>query len=177
MLASAEKGAGGNIEIRAKSLFGIAEGPLSDITNDINASSQFGLDGRVSIVTPDNNSLQSDIQLPNNPIKSEQIVPQACQNTSLARKLSGLTIKGKGGIPPTTNEPFVSDAILLEEQVIPSLAQFQYQDIEPIKTSTGDIYPARGIIKTEDGKIILTPYITQNNNIRTPHNSDNCNSF
>ena len=47
-------------------------------------------------------------------------------------------------------------------------------NIQPIKTSRGDIYPARGIIKTEDGKIILTRYPTDNINTRTPHKSANC---
>ena len=46
--------------------------------------------------------------------------------------------------------------------------------IKPIKTSMGDIYPARGIIKTEDGEIILTVYPTDNIDTRTPHNSANC---
>ncbi len=46
--------------------------------------------------------------------------------------------------------------------------------IKPIKTSMGDIYPARGIIKTEDGEIILTVYPTDNISPRTPHNSANC---
>ena len=38
----------------------------------------------------------------------------------------------------------------------------------------GDIYPARGIIKTEDGQIILTVYPTDNINTRTPQISPNC---
>ena len=41
-------------------------------------------------------------------------------------------------------------------------------------TSRGDIYPARGMIKTEDGKIILTRYPTDNIDTRTPHKSANC---
>ncbi len=38
----------------------------------------------------------------------------------------------------------------------------------------GNIYPARGIIKTEDGKIILATYPTDNINTRTPDKSANC---
>ncbi len=48
-------------------------------------------------------------------------------------------------------------------------------DIKPIKTDRGDIYPARGVIKTEDGRIILTTYPTENIYTRTPHKSANCN--
>ena len=35
----------------------------------------------------------------------------------------------------------------------------------------GDIFPARGIIKTEDGQVILTAYPTDNIHTRIPHNS------
>ena len=48
------------------------------------------------------------------------------------------------------------------------------KDLKPIKTSIGDIYPARGIIKTKDGKIILTSYPTDNTNTRTTHTKLNC---
>ena len=48
-----------------------------------------------------------------------------------------------------------------------------YPDIKPIKTSQGDIYPARGIIKTEDGGFILTAYPTDIDT-RTPHIASNC---
>ncbi|MGK7894974.1 MAG: hypothetical protein AB4372_15480 [Xenococcus sp. (in: cyanobacteria)] len=40
----------------------------------------------------------------------------------------------------------------------------------------GDIYPARGIIKTEDGKITLTSYPTDALDTRIPHNPVNCTS-
>ncbi len=50
----------------------------------------------------------------------------------------------------------------------------QHPEIEPIKTSIGDIYPARGIIKTKAGQVILTTYPTDNINIRTLHISANC---
>ena len=63
IIASAERGNGGNINITAEALFGIEERPLNDVTNDINASSEFGLDGTVSIFTPDINTLQTDRQL------------------------------------------------------------------------------------------------------------------
>ncbi len=55
-----------------------------------------------------------------------------------------------------------------------STLQAQHPDIKPIKTSIGDIYPARGVIKTEDGKVILTTYPTDNINTRTPQISANC---
>ena len=42
--------------------------------------------------------------------------------------------------------------------------------IKPIETSRGNFYLARGIVKTEDGRIILTVYPTDNINTRTLRN-------
>ncbi|MEM9272892.1 MAG: filamentous hemagglutinin, partial [Cyanobacteria bacterium P01_F01_bin.143] len=179
ILASAEQGRGGKITINAESLFNIEERQalLNNETNDIDATSQTeGLDGTVSVFTPDINTLQTESNLPNSIIESEQTVAQACQRAQASDKPSGLTIKGKGGIPPAPTEPLDSETILVDEQIINTNLKAQHLDIKPIKTSIGDIYPARGIIKTEDGNIILTSYPTDNNNTRTPHNSANCTS-
>ena len=176
IIANANQGNGGNINITAEALFGITERSSTppNETNDIDASSEFGLDGNVSIVTPDINPIQTDIQLPNNPLESGQTFAQACQRSNSADKPSGLIVKGKGGIPTQATEPFDSETILIDEQITNSNLQAQNSEIKPIKTSIGDIYPARGIIKTEDGKILLTAYSTNNINTRTPYISANC---
>ncbi|MEM9276621.1 MAG: filamentous hemagglutinin, partial [Cyanobacteria bacterium P01_F01_bin.143] len=177
IVANALQGSGGNINISAEAIFGIEERPLNDITNDINASSEFGLDGNVSIDTPDINRLQTDIELPNSIVETQQNVSQACQSDRTSDEPRGLTIKGKGGLPPQPTEPFESDSILVDGEIKTPNLQTQSPEIKPIATSIGDIYPARGIIKTEEGKIILTAYVTDNLNTRTPHNSTNCNSL
>ncbi len=157
-------------------MFGIAEGEAipGNNSNDINASSEFGLDGSVSINTPDVNAIQTDTDLPNNPIESEQTTAQACQSDRLSGKVSGLTVKGKGGIPPLPTAPMDSDAIIVNGQLTNLDPQVQSLNIKPIKTSIGDIYPARGIIFTEDGEFILTAYPTDNIDTRTPNIRANC---
>jgi len=181
LLASAQRGEGGNININAEALFGIQERPLNDRTNDINASSDFGLDGTISIFTPDINAIQANIKLPNSLIDSERTVSQACDrgsgsgaNLSIA---SGLTIKGKGGIPPQPIDPFGFEIILGEESITIRDRQAQFPETKPIKTNMGYIYPARGIIKTTEGDIILTAYRTDDINTRTPPISPNCRSL
>ena len=175
IIANAIRGNGGNINITAEALFGIEERPLNDITNDINASSEFGLDGIISISTPDTNSLQTDIELPNNLVESEPLGTNACAGGE-ATGASSFTFKGKGGLPALPTEPLGSDDILVGEQNTSANLQTQYPNIKPIKTNIGDIYPARGIIKTEDGQVILTSYPTDNINTRTPQISANCSS-
>ena len=194
IIASAEQGRGGNINITAESVFNIKEREAipGNGTNDIDASSEFGLDGNVSIFTPDINTLQTDIELPNNIVEPETLGANACSG-GRGTETSSFRIKGKGGIPPLPTEPFMADALipdgkpitidketnlnsLLEGRIEQKQANPHYlpAEIKPIKTSMGDIYPARGIIKTEDGKIILTRYPTAHLNTRTPHISANC---
>ncbi|MGF1540686.1 MAG: filamentous hemagglutinin N-terminal domain-containing protein, partial [Pleurocapsa sp.] len=164
IIASAERGQGGNINITAEALFGIEERPLNDRTNDINASSQFGLDGTISIFTTDVDAIQRDADLPSNPIESEQTVAEACRNDLIASleeddstiRPSGLVVKGKGGIPHQPIEPFNADAILVDGKISSPSPQSQHPEIKPIKTSIGDIYPARGVIVKENGDVILT---------------------
>ncbi|WP_019506935.1 S-layer family protein [Pleurocapsa sp. PCC 7319] len=174
IIANAQQGNGGNINITAESLFGIAERPLNPNTNDINASSEFGLDGSISIFTPDINAIQTDLVLPNNLVESEETVAQACQNDRISGKSSGLTIQGKGGIPPQPTEPIDSEAILVQGKITTSKPPVQAPDIPPLGSNMGNILPARGIIKTEDGQIILTAYSTDQLDTRTPHISPNC---
>ncbi|MGK7894504.1 MAG: beta strand repeat-containing protein [Xenococcus sp. (in: cyanobacteria)] len=183
IVATAERGNGGNITINARQIFNLQEGRAIDSNgnlipnnrNDIDASSQAdGLDGTISIFNPDTNTLQTETEVPSNLLESEQTFAQACQSNPTSDKPSGLTVKGKGGVSPAPTKPFDSETILVDEEITNSNIQANYPEIKPIKTSMGDIYPARGIIKTEDGKIILTAYSTDNTNTRTPHNSANC---
>ena len=51
IIANAERGRGGNIDITAVSVFGIEERPLNPFTNDINASSDFELQNN-TMLTP-----------------------------------------------------------------------------------------------------------------------------
>ncbi len=174
IIANAEAGKGGNINITSEAIFNLKERPAieGNKTNDIDVSSRFGLDGSVLINTPDVNPLQGTTELSNDVVKPEQTVAEACQSARASDKPSGLTVKGKGGIPPIPTEPFDSDTLLVDEQITTSNPQAP--EIKPIKTSIGDIYPARGVIKTEAGQVILTVYPTDHINTRTPHITANC---
>ena len=193
--ANAELGRGGNINIQTQGVLGFEESQntanLENNTNDIDASSLVeGLEGVVTINNPDVNPLQGADRLPTNPVSADTIATEAC---SPGGGGSSLTYKGKGGIPPEPTEPFSADALipdgkpitgkpitldketdftsLLVEETEQNQENLNYipADIKPIKTDNGDIYPARGIIKTADGKIILTAYPTPNTTTtRTP---------
>ena len=169
ILANAVEGDGGNIDINAQSLFGIEEQPLSDLTNDINASSQFSLDGNVTINTPDPNSVQGTTDLPTSVVQPEQTVAQSCQGDRATTAQSTFSILGKGGIPQTPDLPLSSQNIMINGEINPISTIPQ-----AIETSQGKIQPARGIKVTESGKIILTAYRTNNSGEHISQPSVNC---
>ena len=162
LIAGAERGQGGNIIINAESILGIEERPLSATTNDINASSSVsGLDGTVDITTPDINPIQGATELPSNLVVPEQTTAQVCQSDREVAAQNGLTVKGKGGVPPAPDSPLDSQDITIEEEYTDSISV----TAQPVETSKGKIQPARGIRETEKG-VILTAYRTSNSGDR-----------
>ena len=170
IIANAERGNGGNINITAESLLGIKERALNPQTNDINASSEFSLDGNVTINTPDINPLQGATELPTNVVEPQQTTTQACQANRETAAKNNLIIKGKGGVPPAPHLPLNSHNITINGENTDSTASIP----QPIETSQGKIQPARGIKVTEDDRIILTAYRTNNQGDRLPPDSINC---
>ena len=169
IVASAEQGQGGNININAEALFGIEESPLSNRTNDINASSEFNLDGTVNLSTPDVNPVQGATELPTKVIVPEETAQQACEaNREIAAK-NGFTISGKGGIVPDPKLPLDSFRVTVNGESSSATAIPQ-----SIKTSQGSIQPARGIEVSKSGEIILTAYRTNNAGQRMPESDRNC---
>ncbi|MEM8828731.1 MAG: filamentous hemagglutinin N-terminal domain-containing protein [Cyanobacteria bacterium P01_G01_bin.19] len=171
IIASAVDGNGGNINITAESLIGIQEGMAieGNQTNDIDASSEFSLDGTVNINTPDINPVQGVTELPTDVVAPEQTTQQACEaNREVAAKNS-LTINGKGGIIPEPGQPLNSLNVYVNGEstsakVIPPA----------IETTQGKIQPARGVQLTESGEVILTAYRTNNAGERISEGSRNC---
>ncbi|MEM9275183.1 MAG: S-layer family protein [Cyanobacteria bacterium P01_F01_bin.143] len=174
IVANALQGNGGNINITADAILGIVERPQNPNTNDIDASSQAtGLDGTVNIFTPDINSLQSVDRLRVNTVSANVIGTDAC---STAGGESNFIIKGKGGVTPKPTAPFPADVLIIDGQVIALEKNPNYipENIKPIPTDNGDLYPARGIVKTADGKIILTAYPNPNTTTRNLEKSLGC---
>ena len=185
IIATAEQGNGGNIKINAQALFGLAkrETLAEDFTNDIDASSQFGFTGAVSITTPDLNPIQGATELPSNVVEPQQTTAQACaagRNTGVE---NSLLVGGRGGISPSPELPLNSETIVIQQELANPVNQKLQSEtdststsslsIKPIFTATGKIFPARGIELSEDGDVILTAYQTKNTT-RTSDVLNNC---
>ena len=189
IIADAEGGNGGNINIFVDSVLGIEERSQNEDTNDIDASSESGISGNVSIETPDNNPFREDIELSDTVVTPEIVATNACQVSADRGVVNTLVIKGKGGISVTPTQPFDADALILEEE----LNTFQLSEeidesmnegldnisskIEPVayKNNGEPVYIARGIIKERDGTIVLTAASKGMTQSRKYTNSFGCN--
>jgi filamentous hemagglutinin family protein len=164
----------GNIEITSKFIIGSQNKikPLSSIAEQ-------GKDGNIRIeaeailgiklFNETSSSFVDLINQPKNIVESEQTVDQTCRSDRIAEKPSGLTIKGKGGIPAPPDQPLAAQDLIINGEIVSASAI-----PEPIETSQGKIQLARGIKFTKDGGIILTPYPTNNAGERIPEARINC---
>jgi filamentous hemagglutinin family protein len=162
--ANASQGRGGNINITAESIFGIEERPLNPFTNDINASSEFGLQGGISINTPD---IDPTTGLINLPASVGDASDQISQNPCEQGVGSEFIITGKGGLPPNVNESLNSESAqvgLIE--AVPSQAQTVGANAIPPEKPTPEAVPAQGWIFNDKGEVTLTAYSTSDNKIQ-----------
>ena len=178
IIANAQRGRGGNIEITAEALLGIEERRATpeNRTNDIDASSQFGLNGNVTFNIPDTNSLQEAVNLPSNTLSTETVTANNCSTNT---EVSSLIVQGRGGVSSAPDLPLDAEVLLGGQE---SLALLQNQEtsqktnsiVQPVKTAQGDIYPARGVVVKENGTVRLTAYTTNQLNQRNPQKSIDC---
>ncbi|MGH1394394.1 MAG: hypothetical protein ACRAVC_10210, partial [Trichormus sp.] len=158
IVANAFQGGGGNININAQSIFNLEQRPSIPLnnTNDIDASSQFGLTGTVTINTPDIDPSRGLVQLPSNITDASQQIVSSCNPGSPARR-SSFTVTGRGGIARSPIEPFqgeVSTArwITLDS---PKVEQNTHVSHESLPSSPANIVEAQGWIVDQDGNVSL----------------------
>jgi filamentous hemagglutinin family protein len=164
IIAEAEQGSGGNINIYTEKVFGMTIQPASpgNGTNDISTARQqerLDLTPNIGTVIPNVAPI----------ISSEQITEQACQGNRATEAQNGLVVKGKGGVSTPPDQPLTSQNLIINGEVTSA-----YAIPEPIETSKGKIQLARGIRVTKDGRVILTPYPTNNAGERIPEIKPNC---
>jgi filamentous hemagglutinin family protein len=176
LVATADQGRGGNINLNAEQIFGIETGEaindqgdfIRNNNNNLDASSDvFGFDGSVNINISDINPVQGATELPSNVVEAKQATEQTCSADRNGRATNGLAIAGRGGVHPAPDNPLNSESLGNENSAEASIP-------EPIETSQGKIQPARGIMVTKSGRIVLTAYRTNNAGERILEYKVNC---
>ncbi|MEM9271573.1 MAG: filamentous hemagglutinin N-terminal domain-containing protein [Cyanobacteria bacterium P01_F01_bin.143] len=173
IIANANRGNGGRIEITAQSLFGIEErlSTPPNQTNDIDASTQFGLQqGSVLFNTPNLDPTSGLLELPEAVgDASDQISQNPCEQGVG----SEFTVTGKGGSPSNPNETLNSNRVRVG-LVDPVLSQQEQElnlgvnNISPEKLNSA-VVPVQGWIFNDQGEVMLTSYKTTDTEVeRTP---------
>lgn len=179
--AQAYTGDGGRIEINTNRLYAIARRDLDFLdSNDITASSRFGINGIEEINSVDIDPTQGLTNLPANPVDPSSLIAQNCtpRSRDSAREENKFTITGRGGLPPNPNSTLQSESVVINwvegdqpvenpteeptsatpESAIPTTANVP-------KTPT--YTEAQGWVIGEKGEVVLT---AQTPTV-TPHNS------
>jgi filamentous hemagglutinin family protein len=157
IIANASEGRGGNIQITTQSIFGIEERRAipGNGTNDIDASSQFGVNGEVAINTPDFDPTQGLVNLPNEPVNVE--VAQGCQAGGTQASVEFFNT-GRGGLAPNPYEP-ISSSELWEDVPLPKQRAENPAGASRASTSPAtppnEIVEAQGWLMNEKGQVVL----------------------
>ncbi|GAB4183895.1 MAG: hypothetical protein Fur006_21070 [Coleofasciculaceae cyanobacterium] len=174
IIADAFEGPGGRISITAQGIFGLEfRDPLTPLS-DINASSQFGVDGVVEINTPGVDPSRGLAELPTNLVDPSGQIAQSCPGSggATARKQSEFIVTGTGGLPASPSEPFSGSAVWHDlRPPTQEAANRSAEVVKPEASGTRKLVEAQGWMIGADGKVILTasaPTVTPHNSQVTP---------
>ncbi len=153
--ANAYTGRGGNINITAQGIYGIEFRPKETSSSDITASSQFGVNGVVTINTPDVDPSRGLAELPVEPVNVE--VAQGCQAGGKQASIEFFN-RGKGGLAPNPYEPLSSNGIW-EDVPAPTQRTASSASADRVAasptTSPNKIVEAQGWLMNEKGHVVL----------------------
>jgi large exoprotein involved in heme utilization and adhesion len=155
IIANAFRGRGGNISITVQGIYGLEYGPQLTTFSDINASSEFGVNGVVVINTADVDPSRGLVQLPVEPVNVE--VAQGCQAGGKQSSIEFFNT-GRGGLAPNPYEPLSSNDIW--EDVPPSTQKTEnFGSADRASASPANppdkIVEAQGWLVNEKGQVVL----------------------
>jgi large exoprotein involved in heme utilization and adhesion len=170
IVANAFKGNGGNINITTQGIYGLEYRPKLTAFSDINASSQFGVNGTVEINTPGIDPNTGLINLPAEPVEPQ--VASGC-TAGASQNQSRFVVTGRGGLPLNPREAFNSDTVRVDWVTLnPSSDNRRSQTVtKPTIPTPAPIVEATGWVINDKGEIILTaspPTATPHSSWQTP---------
>ncbi len=156
-----QEGTGGDINITTEALLGIQERKATpgNETNDIDASSEFGLSGEVSIEQPGVDPTSGLVELTQEVVDASKLI---AQNVCTQTANSEFVDIGKGGLPQNPDDVLAEDMsdVGLVAPVTASEAEIESnRKTETVKPKiTTRKPPAQGWIWHEDGSVELVAY-------------------
>ncbi|WP_194198965.1 filamentous hemagglutinin N-terminal domain-containing protein [Nostoc sphaeroides] len=189
IIANAQTGAGGRININTSGVFGIAtlsreqlgnRSPGNLSSNDITAISEQGspaLDGQVNINSPDVDLTNDLVSLPENPVDASKLIAQGCGN--FVAKGSEFINAGRGGLPPSPDSFTSGNAVWNDTRltVIPTNQKIPNAGIvSSDKSALAPIIPATGWVFNNKGDVTLISHTSgaNSNSSLFSSNSSSC---
>ncbi|NEP53762.1 MAG: S-layer family protein [Moorea sp. SIO3C2] len=168
--ANAEEGPGGSVRINAQGIFGLEFRDRLTPDNDITATSELGpsFSGEVILNISQIDPTSGLTELPASPVDAEAILANdlcGFENNRIAGG-SSFIITGKGGLPPTPEDPVINVHRTVGWRTRPGLASSSRQAlsqqpnvIQPQPPQEKKvIIEAQGWVTAKDGTIILTAH-------------------
>jgi filamentous hemagglutinin family protein len=177
IIARAVQGRGGNINITAQSIYNFRQGLSTpqNTTNEIDASSQYGLTGTVNIKTTEIDPKQGLVELPTGTVDPSRLIASGCAD--LDRALGNqFIITGRGGLPPSPNEPLSSNALWSDTRIPQVTAQRSQSANTPSRSlkNAVAIVPATGWVFNNKGQVTLISNVASVNPHLSGQNSASC---
>ncbi len=177
IIANAFEGNGGNINITTQGIFGIQFREERRRLNDIDASSEFGVNGIVQINTPEVDPSRGLTNLATDVVDASNQIAQNCAaGGTVASKQSSFVVTGRGGLPSSPHEMLSIDAVWSDFRT--SLVTRRSKDSEPVaaravtpqlatRNPQPAIVEAQGWVINDKGQVVLTATVPT----VTPHSS------
>jgi len=189
--ANASTGGGGKIKITSLSNFGIQQRSREDLsrllgttdpnqlkpensqTNDITAFSQTSptLEGQVIINTPDIDPSKGFVELPTVLTDMSSVINTSCTAIAEAEG-SKFIVTGRGGLPPSPNEPLSTDVVWLDTRLSAITTQQQAKqepaELPQSKPEAIKFVPATGWVFNGKGQVTLISDASKAHAMATP---------
>ena len=155
--ANAVRGRGGNVNITTDGLFGIFAANQPTDQSDITASSEVGIQGEVNVNQPDVDPTQEIIELPEGIGDRSDLIGQVCpRNTAESDVMGEFFITGRGGLPPSPDQPLSSDVVWEDTRSTATTRERTPKTIvKTPKPKANKITPATGWVFNEKGEVTL----------------------
>jgi filamentous hemagglutinin family protein len=182
IIANAFRGNGGNIQITAQGIYGLEYRPQLTPLSDINASSQFGVNGTVQINTPGVDPSRGLGELPSNLVDATGLIDRHCTPRGGSAQRSSFTITGRGGLPPGPNDILQNESVITNWVTAdPHTNPRPRNDTSPnphrsATRQTPALIEAQGWVYGPNGEVILTaqaPHVTPHSPTLTPPTCSN----
>jgi hypothetical protein len=168
IVANAQGGDGGVIEINTQQIFGLEDRDGSFLS-DLNASSESGNPGRVTLNTLSIDPTRGLGELPIQTVDTASLVAEGCvgRNRSGVTNQGEFTRTGRGGLSPNPSDPLNSDAVIDQLATLDFTAtQTDSVSIPDAPSTTDRLIEAQGLARDASGKVSLV-----SNSSATPDSS------